>query len=321
MSACLSPRKLICSFALLLFLSAFLTASGEDEQWQDFLSSSESSSPEDGLKTPGDIQSLQHLANAYLDSARAYQLEGKAELALTYLQAGYELQIHLLRVEQAVFSNVSNSEISRSAFLPTDNGATTFMLGLLTLLGLGMMVLSHRQSISKLMPAPVLPFPGQRQLESSSFDFREEPVFSSPTLPPSSPSATSSDEDSAEETDPMTITQEDKDWITHLEQLIRTRFDFRVNNVSTLAEAVHMSPRHLRRKVKLITGKTTSQLVKTIQLEAARSFMKNGMKGSIADVAFQFGFTNQSTFSTQFRQAYGMSPGAFLRESQCCMPV
>lgn len=78
-------------------------------------------------------------------------------------------------------------------------------------------------------------------------------------------------------------------------------------NVETLAKTVGISRTQLHRKMKEITGITTSEFIRNLRLEQAARLLREG-KINITQVAYAVGYSNQPHFSTVFKRHFGLSP-------------
>lgn len=77
--------------------------------------------------------------------------------------------------------------------------------------------------------------------------------------------------------------------------------------VDMLTEEVGISRAQLHRKMKDMTGLSTSEFVRNIRLEQAARLLKE-QKVNITQVAYTVGFSNLAHFSTVFRKHFGMTP-------------
>jgi len=82
-------------------------------------------------------------------------------------------------------------------------------------------------------------------------------------------------------------------------------------SVSTLAEHLHISRRHLNRKLQQEVGYNTSQFIKEVRLLEARSLLESGENMSVSEVAHRIGYNTPSYFSTIFKKRFGKSPSKF----------
>lgn len=77
-----------------------------------------------------------------------------------------------------------------------------------------------------------------------------------------------------------------------------------------IAEAVHVSPWHLSRTFKLLTGKSIADCVREARIERAKEILL-ATDFSVTEVAGMVGFENAGYFATCFKQMTGASPSEF----------
>lgn len=81
-------------------------------------------------------------------------------------------------------------------------------------------------------------------------------------------------------------------------------------NVSTLTDEIGMSRPVLFRKVKMLTGLSVVELIRSVRMKKAQLLL--GQKGmTVAEVAFSVGFNDPKYFSKQFRTEFGKSPSEY----------
>jgi signal transduction histidine kinase/DNA-binding response OmpR family regulator len=78
-------------------------------------------------------------------------------------------------------------------------------------------------------------------------------------------------------------------------------------NVEALTQDVGISRAQLHRKMKELTGISTSDFIRNLRLERAAQLIREN-KINVTQVAYDVGFSNQSHFSTVFRRHFGMTP-------------
>jgi AraC-like DNA-binding protein len=78
-------------------------------------------------------------------------------------------------------------------------------------------------------------------------------------------------------------------------------------DVEMLTKDVGISRAQLHRKMKEITGISTSEFIRNLRLEQAARLIKE-RKINVTQVAYAVGFNNQTHFSTVFKKHYGMTP-------------
>jgi AraC-like DNA-binding protein len=74
-----------------------------------------------------------------------------------------------------------------------------------------------------------------------------------------------------------------------------------------------MSRAQLHRKLKALTGLSTSHYIRSIRLHKAKAVLKQ-TDLNISQVAYEVGFSDPKYFSRVFTQAYGRTPMAFRNE-------
>jgi AraC-like DNA-binding protein len=82
-------------------------------------------------------------------------------------------------------------------------------------------------------------------------------------------------------------------------------------SLEELAQAVGLSPFHFLRVFRRATGLPPHAWLKQQRLTRAQGLLRAGW--APLDVALQLGFADQSHLTRQFKQAYGVAPGAYRR--------
>lgn len=81
-------------------------------------------------------------------------------------------------------------------------------------------------------------------------------------------------------------------------------------NVEMLAREVGLSRVQLHRKMKDITGVSTSVFIRNLRMKKAATLLQEG-KLNISEIADAVGFDNQANFATVFKKFYGTSPSEY----------
>ena len=82
-------------------------------------------------------------------------------------------------------------------------------------------------------------------------------------------------------------------------------------NVDMLTREVGISRAQLHRKMKEMTGISTSEFIRNIRLEQAARLLRE-QKVNVTQVAYTVGFSNLAHFSTIFRKHFGVSPTEYM---------
>jgi AraC-like DNA-binding protein len=69
----------------------------------------------------------------------------------------------------------------------------------------------------------------------------------------------------------------------------------------------------LHRKLKALTGQSTSEFLRSQRLKAAILLIKQE-KHSISEIGYAVGFNDPSYFTKCFKQEYGISPSDYLKQ-------
>ena len=84
-------------------------------------------------------------------------------------------------------------------------------------------------------------------------------------------------------------------------------------NVDMLTQEVGISRAQLHRKMKELTGISTSEFIRNIRLEQAARLLRE-QKVNVTQVAYTVGFSNLAHFSTIFRKHFGISPSEYAEQ-------
>ncbi|MCB0586813.1 MAG: response regulator, partial [Phaeodactylibacter sp.] len=107
------------------------------------------------------------------------------------------------------------------------------------------------------------------------------------------------------------LTSPDEELLQRLIQLMEKHIDDSDFNVNKMCEMVHLSHMHFIRKVRQLTGKTPSELLKSFRMKRAKDLLAQ-QKVTISEVAYQVGYDLPNSFSRVFRQEFGMTPTEFV---------
>lgn len=86
-------------------------------------------------------------------------------------------------------------------------------------------------------------------------------------------------------------------------------------SVEQLCQDVGISRTQLHRKMKEITGVSTSEFIRNLRLEQAARLLREG-KINVTQVAYAVGFNNSAHFSTVFKKHFGMSPSEYSEKNK-----
>lgn len=78
-----------------------------------------------------------------------------------------------------------------------------------------------------------------------------------------------------------------------------------------LAEVAHFSPFHFHRIFGVFAGETVARFIARVRIERAATLLVQQPQRTVTEVGIDSGFTNPSSFSRAFRDAFGMSATAW----------
>ena len=102
-------------------------------------------------------------------------------------------------------------------------------------------------------------------------------------------------------------------WLHNARELLHDRCRQTVS-ISEIAKAAGVHPIHLTRTFRKFFHCTPGDYLRNCRLEMAASFLR-GQQTSIAQVALEAGFTDQSQLSKAFKRKFGITPAEFRRNS------
>jgi len=100
----------------------------------------------------------------------------------------------------------------------------------------------------------------------------------------------------------------DQAFIKKLTDLLEINLENEHFGVQQLAEKVGLSRSQLHRKLKAITGKSSSSFIRHYRLRKAREMLADNV-ATVSEIAYRVGFSSPTYFNTCFRIYFGYPPG------------
>ena len=107
------------------------------------------------------------------------------------------------------------------------------------------------------------------------------------------------------------IGRADRELLSRLVAFVKEKMSQGTISIEALASEMCITRGQLNRRVKAVTGVTTQQYVLQVRLEHARMLLQEHTEMTVAEVGYQCGFEDATSFSRAFRRCFGQSP------SQC----
>lgn len=102
----------------------------------------------------------------------------------------------------------------------------------------------------------------------------------------------------------------DKAFIHKVEQIILEHIEDEKFGANELASEINLSSSQLLRRIKNISGKTTSEFIRDTRLQEAEKLIKEGQY-TASEISFQIGFSSPSYFNKCFHDHFGVTPGEY----------
>jgi two-component system, sensor histidine kinase ChiS len=96
-------------------------------------------------------------------------------------------------------------------------------------------------------------------------------------------------------------------------KMIEYHFDKPQFSNEMLAETMNMSISQLNRKLNALVGQPAGQLIRSMRLQRAADLLEQ-KAGTIAEICYEMGFSDQAYFSRAFKKQFGCSPSEYKSE-------
>ncbi len=110
------------------------------------------------------------------------------------------------------------------------------------------------------------------------------------------------------------LTNPDEKFLQQVIQTINKNIDNTELSVEELSKGHSLSRTQLYRKIQGTTGKSPSDLIRTVRLQNAVSLLKTSSL-TISEIMYQCGFNNSSHFARCFKKAFGVLPSEYQKKN------
>ena len=114
--------------------------------------------------------------------------------------------------------------------------------------------------------------------------------------------------------DEIPLASVDQQFLEKAIQHIKDHIENTSFGVEQLADKMCLSPSQLHRKLQALIDQAPGQLIRNIRLQRAADLIKKNA-GTLADICFQTGFSDQTYFSRAFKNQFGCSPSAYKKDN------
>ncbi|MEM9001192.1 MAG: response regulator [Bacteroidota bacterium] len=105
----------------------------------------------------------------------------------------------------------------------------------------------------------------------------------------------------------------DEQFLLKVQQVLDASLIEPIFNTEAFSRAVGMSRMQLHRKLKALTGLSTSEFIRSQRLKLAANMLRNS-DINVSQIGYAVGFNDHSYFSKCFKEAYGMTPSDFSKK-------
>ncbi|MGC9344262.1 MAG: hybrid sensor histidine kinase/response regulator transcription factor, partial [Bacteroidales bacterium] len=102
----------------------------------------------------------------------------------------------------------------------------------------------------------------------------------------------------------------DQEFLKKTLKIIEDHFEDENFSVDNLADKVNMSVSQLNRKLNALIDQPAGHLIRSMKLQRAADLLKQNA-GSVAEICYELGFSDQAYFSRAFKKQFGVSPSDF----------
>jgi signal transduction histidine kinase/DNA-binding response OmpR family regulator len=111
----------------------------------------------------------------------------------------------------------------------------------------------------------------------------------------------------------ITVTSRDSQFMQRLLDTVEKHISDEKFSIEQLGHEFGMSPSQINRKLKAIINQSAGAFIRTIRMERAMELLKNN-QATIAEVAYETGFSEPAYFSRVFKNHFGYSPSDVKKE-------
>ena len=109
------------------------------------------------------------------------------------------------------------------------------------------------------------------------------------------------------------VASAEEQFLARVREHIEEHLNEEYYSADALAEGIGMSVRQLQRKLKALTGETPTAQIRSMRLYKARHLIESEY-GTVAEIAYEVGFSNPTYFTKCFREQFGKAPTEWLEE-------
>jgi signal transduction histidine kinase/DNA-binding response OmpR family regulator len=111
----------------------------------------------------------------------------------------------------------------------------------------------------------------------------------------------------------VTATSVDKAFLERVIKCVESHFEDEQFGVEDLAQEAAMSVSQLNRKLHALIDQPAGELIRSMRLQRAADLLKQNA-GTVAEISYKLGFTDQAYFSRAFKKQFGCTPSEYKKQ-------
>ncbi len=105
----------------------------------------------------------------------------------------------------------------------------------------------------------------------------------------------------------VTVPSQDRVFLDALRETVERHMEDAAFDVGAFADAMHIGPRQLQRKVKSLLGMSPTQYVRVLRLKRGAQLLEQ-QAGTVSEIAYRVGYNHARHFTRSFTAFFGMTP-------------
>ncbi|MCF8244175.1 MAG: response regulator [Saprospiraceae bacterium] len=113
----------------------------------------------------------------------------------------------------------------------------------------------------------------------------------------------------------VSVPTRDEAFLQKVVQVIENNLKDKDFGMPQLCKELHLSRSHLFRKLKALTGKSATHLIRAIRIEKGKELLETTHL-NVSEVGYEVGFNNPNYFTRMFQETFGRPPSSFRKSAQ-----
>ncbi len=112
----------------------------------------------------------------------------------------------------------------------------------------------------------------------------------------------------------ITVNFIDEDFLLKIQKILDNKLTESSFTIEEFSQSVGMSRMQLHRKLKALTGLTSSEFIRSQRLKLALQLLKNS-DANVSEIGYSVGFNDHAYFSKCFKETYNCSPSEYIKNN------